>query len=74
MELINSYPEVKHIIKTSYFNGNMIAGTSAGAAVMSGVMITGNQLKHKEYNSTFNNIETNNVETQKDLALLLLLL
>ncbi|MCT4171574.1 cyanophycinase [Elizabethkingia anophelis] len=68
MELINSYPEVKHIIKTSYFNGNMIAGTSAGAAVMSGVMITGNQLKHKEYNSTFNNIETNNVETQKGLG------
>ncbi|STC94634.1 cyanophycinase [Elizabethkingia anophelis] len=68
MELINSYPEVKDIIKTSYFNGNMIAGTSAGAAVMSGVMITGNQLKHKEYNSTFNNIETNNVETQKGLG------
>ncbi len=68
MELINSYPEVKDIIKTSYFNGNMIAGTSAGAAVMSDVMITGNQLKHKEYNSTFDNIENNNVETQKGLG------
>jgi len=68
MELINSYPEVKNIIKESYFNGNMIAGTSAGAAVMSEIMITGNQLKHKEYNSTFDNIETNNVETQKGLG------
>ncbi|KAF5302190.1 hypothetical protein FQR65_LT19109 [Abscondita terminalis] len=50
----------------------MIAGTSAGAAVMSDVMITGNQLKHKEYNSTFDNIENNNVETQKGLGFITL--
>ena len=35
----------------------MIAGTSAGAAVMSEVMITGNQLKYKDYENTFDNIE-----------------
>lgn len=46
----------------------MIAGTSAGAAVMSEVMITGNQLKYKDYENTFDNIEIKNVETKQGLG------
>lgn len=68
MDIIDSNPEVKNIIKEAYHNGKMIAGTSAGAAVMSEAMITGNQLRHKEYDSTFDNIESQNVEIKKGLG------
>ena len=68
MEIINSNPEVKNLIKSAYQNGKMIAGTSAGAAVMSEVMITGNQLKYKDYENTFDNIEIKNVETKQGLG------
>ena len=68
MEIINSNPEVKNLLKSAYQNGKMIAGTSAGAAVMSEVMITGNQLKYKDYENTFDNIEIKNVETKKGLG------
>lgn len=68
MEIINSNSEVKNILKSAYLNGNMIAGTSAGAAVMSEVMLTGNQLKYKNYENTFDNIETQNVEISKGLG------
>ena len=68
MEIINSNPEVKKILKSAYQNGKMIAGTSAGAAVMSEVMITGNQLKYKDYENTFDNIEIKNVETKQGLG------
>lgn len=68
METINSNPEVKDLLKSAYQNGKMIAGTSAGAAVMSEVMITGNQLKYKDYENTFDNIEIKNVETKQGLG------
>lgn len=68
MEIINSNPEVKNLLKSAYQNGKMIAGTSAGAAVMSEVMITGNQLKYKDYENTFDNIEIKNVETLQGLG------
>ena len=68
MEIINSNPEVKNLLKSAYQNGKMIAGTSAGAAVMSEVMITGNQLKYKDYENTFDNIEIKNVETKQGLG------
>lgn len=68
MEIINSNPEVKNLLKSAYQNGKMIAGTSAGAAVMSEVMITGNQLKYKDYENTFDNIEIKNVETKQGIG------
>ena len=68
MDIINAYPEVKNILKESYKNGNMIAGTSAGAAIMSEVMITGNQLKYKDYENTFDNIEPKNVEVSTGMG------
>lgn len=68
MEIINSNPEVKNLLESAYQNGKMIAGTSAGAAVMSEVMITGNQLKYKDYENTFDNIEIKNVETKQGLG------
>ena len=46
----------------------MIAGTSAGAAIMSEVMITGNQLKYKDYENTFDNIEPKNVEVSMGMG------
>ncbi len=43
-------------------SGGHIAGTSAGAAVMSEYMITGNQLKYPEYEATFSRLIADNVE------------
>jgi cyanophycinase len=44
--------------------GAIIGGTSAGAAVMSKVMITGNELINKDSTSIFVTIQTGNVETK----------
>lgn len=57
-------------LRANYRNGGMIAGTSAGAAVMSRDMITGNELKHPEYHSTFRNLETENLELKMGLGML----
>jgi cyanophycinase len=54
----------------AYANGALIAGTSAGAAIMSKKMITGNELKHPEYYSTFRHLETDNLELSEGLGLL----
>ena len=54
----------------NYHNGGMIAGTSAGAAVMSQDMITGTELKHPEYHSTFRNLEEQNLELKQGLGML----
>jgi cyanophycinase len=53
-----------------YQQGGMIAGTSAGAAVMSKKMITGNEKRYKEYNQTFQTIETDNVEFGEGMGFL----
>lgn len=50
-------------IKEIYFNGGVISGTSAGAAVMSEVMITGNELLNKDSTQAFNTIVKGNIET-----------
>ncbi len=57
-------------IKGAYQQGATIAGTSAGAALMSKKMITGNELKHPDYAATFQNIETDNIELKAGLGLL----
>lgn len=62
--------DIEKAIHDAYENGSMVAGTSAGAAVMSKVMITGNELKHPDYSSTFRNIEADNIETSTGLGML----
>lgn len=57
-------------LKTAFQNGACVAGTSAGAAVMSDVMITGDQLKHDEYQSTYALLQRNNAIYETGLGLL----
>lgn len=57
-------------IHKAYKNGATIAGTSAGAAVMSREMITGNELTDTTYRPTFRKVVTNNIEIKKGLGLL----
>lgn len=59
---------IEKAIHDCYANGGLIAGTSAGAAVMSKLMITGNELKHPD--RTLRNIEADNVEIGKGLGML----
>jgi cyanophycinase len=69
MNVVHNTPIVTAIHK-AYENGSTIAGTSAGAAVMSEKMITGNQKLEKEYSGTFDNIRYDNLETTPGLGLL----
>jgi cyanophycinase len=46
-------------------NGGVISGTSAGAAVMSKLMITGNELINKDTTDIFISIQKNNVEVKE---------
>jgi cyanophycinase len=48
-----------------YNNGGVISGTSAGAAVMSKLMITGNELINKDSTDIFISIQKNNVEVKE---------
>ena len=58
-------------IWVAYKNGSTVAGTSAGAAVMSKQMITGNQLLgDTTYSETFNRLWNNNIELTEGLGLL----
>jgi cyanophycinase len=47
-----------------YNSGGVISGTSAGAAVMSEVMITGNELINKDSSDSFVSIQKNNIEVK----------
>jgi cyanophycinase len=62
--------DIEKAIHDAYKNGSLIAGTSAGAAVMSEMMITGSELKHPEYASTFRHLESENIETKIGLGLI----
>ena len=57
-------------IHKAYQNGATIAGTSAGAAVMSKYMITGRELTDTVYHSTFRKLVHNNIEFKTGLALI----
>ncbi|MGI8951539.1 MAG: cyanophycinase [Chitinophagaceae bacterium] len=58
-------------IHIAYNKGATIAGSSAGAAVMSKQMITGNQLLgDTSYHETFNKLIANNIELNEGLGLL----
>jgi cyanophycinase len=69
MNVVQNTP-IKTAIQKAYENGSTISGTSAGAAVMSEKMITGNQKLQKEYSGTFDNIRYDNLETSEGLGLL----
>jgi cyanophycinase len=60
---------IEEAIKDAYHKGATIAGTSAGAAVMSRQMITGDQKKHPVYTGDFETIEANNIELIHGLGL-----
>lgn len=47
-----------------YRDGGVISGTSAGAAVMSQMMITGNELLNKDSSSAFVSIQKDNIEVK----------
>lgn len=53
-----------------YYKGGLVGGTSAGAAVMSEVMITGNELINKDSTRNFITIERGNVETTQGFGFL----
>ncbi len=61
---------VYEAIRQAYKNGSTIAGTSAGAAVMSKYMITGNQLQDTIYKETFNKLWDKNIEFEQGMGLL----
>ena len=61
---------VGDIITKAYNKGAVISGTSAGAAVMSQKMISGNELKHPEYTGIYSTIEANNIELTEGLGLI----
>ena len=55
--------EVLAKIKSIYRNGGLISGTSAGAAVMSKIMITGDELLNKDSTRSFISIQEGNIDT-----------
>jgi cyanophycinase len=57
-------------IHEAHRRGATIAGTSAGAAVMSRKMISGNERKHPQYTGDFRTIEADNIEIKEGLGLL----
>ena len=70
MNVVLNTPVIE-AIHYAYNNGSTIAGTSAGAAVMSKQMITGNQLAGDSLNSgAFKIIHINNLELKEGLGLL----
>jgi len=68
MKIVGKGPVYKSI-HDAYKNGATIAGTSAGAAVMSKKMITGNALKYPEYTGRYPTIEPANIEITEGLGL-----
>ncbi len=62
--------DIETAIHEAYKKGSLVGGTSAGAAVMSKLMITGNELKHQDYSATFKNIEADNIEITTGLGMI----
>jgi cyanophycinase len=61
---------IEKAIRDAYKNGSTVAGTRAGASVMSASMITGNQLADTSYAETFEKIMVHNAELKPGLGLL----
>lgn len=69
MDVVKNTP-VYEAIHSAYRNGSTVAGTSAGAAVMSKVMITGQQLAgDTTYRETFDKLWDKNIEFKEGLGL-----
>ena len=60
----------KDALKVAYTNGSTIAGTSAGAAVMSKIMITGDQRFVPAYEPTFDRLWKDNLLTAEGMGFL----
>lgn len=69
MKIVKDSP-LHQAILDAYKNGALIAGTSAGAAVQSKKMITGNELKYEEYTGRYRTIESENIEIAEGLGLI----
>jgi len=52
-------------VRAVYAGGGVVGGTSAGAAVMSELMITGNELRNPDTTAPFNSIRINNIEVKQ---------
>ena len=61
---------IEEAIHQAYNKGALVTGTSAGAAVMSKMMITGSELKHMESSSTLSSIESDNIEIKDGLGMM----
>ncbi|HEX6983701.1 MAG TPA: cyanophycinase [Balneolaceae bacterium] len=70
MKAVYNTPGLEKAIKEAYAKGALIAGTSAGAAIMSEIMITGDQKNYPEYTSTFYHLEKGNIITAEGLGLI----
>jgi cyanophycinase len=70
MDSITENPAIAEALENAYRDGAMISGTSAGAAVMSKIMITGDQRNYPDYTSTYYNLEKNNMITAEGLGLI----
>ena len=70
MDAVKASPEIAGALKAGYENGAMISGTSAGAAIMSKIMITGDQNNYPDYTSTFYHLEKDNIVTTEGLGLI----
>lgn len=68
MKIVRNTP-VFDAIHKAYQNGATVAGTSAGAAVMSKFMITGKQLQDTAYKETFDRLRDNNIEFETGMGL-----
>ena len=62
--------QVKEAIHEVYDKGGIIGGYSAGAALMSKIMITGNELKYPDNEVSFKTIEANNIEIIEGVGML----
>jgi len=70
LEVISERRDVKDAILWASKNGGCVAGTSAGAALMSKVMITGDQKLQEEYESTYSRIAYENGIYKEGLGLI----
>lgn len=61
---------IHQMIKQLYEQGAVIAGTSAGAAVMSELMITGDEMRKPEEGHEFETIESGNIILSRGLGLI----
>ncbi len=64
------HPTVRSAIREAYMQGTVVGGTSAGAAMMGKVMITGDQLDWPLYESTYSRLHYGNGIYSDGLGLL----